>query len=60
MFTYYVYDGGDLLAGFISLAVAVTFVEDWRPNSEIPMYLVDAATGEVVDTYVNGAWDTGD
>lgn len=58
--TYLVYDGGELLAGFVSLCVAVTFIEEWRTNSNIPVDLVDANTGEVIDTYVNDCWENGD
>lgn len=57
---YLVYDGGDLVAGFVSLAAVVNFIEDWRHDSAVPVDLVDAKTGEVIDTWVNGRWDTGD
>ncbi len=59
-FVYYVYDGGDLLAAFVSLCTTVNFIEGWRGNSSIPMDMVDAHTGEVVDTWVNGKWENGD
>ena len=57
--TYYVYDCGELLAGFVSLATAVNFIEGWRFDSPIPVDLVAADTGEVMDTWVNGAWEYG-
>lgn len=60
---YLVYDGGDLLCGFVSLCTAVTFCEEWRhPNADrpIPVYLVDPTTGEVINTWVNGVWENGD
>lgn len=52
---YFVYENGDMLAGFATLCTAVTFIEDWRSDS-IPVDLIAANTGEVIDTYVNGAW----
>lgn len=57
---YLVYDEDNLICGFVSLCAVVTFMEEYRANSEIPMYLVDASTGEVIDTWVNGAWENGD
>lgn len=59
-FMYLVYDGGDLLAGFVSLATTVTFMEGYRFDSPIAMDMVDAHTGEVIDTWVNGKWENGD
>lgn len=59
-FTYYVYDGSNLVCGFVSLCAATTFIEEWRHNSPVPVSLVDPSTGEVVDTWVNGEWENGD
>lgn len=61
-FNYYVYDGGDLIAGFVSLCTAISFAEEWRSaNTErpIPVSLVDPKTGEVIDEWVNGKWQYG-
>lgn len=51
-FNYYVYDSGYLIAGFVSLCTAISFCEDW--NNKHPVDLVDACTGEVLDTCHNG------
>lgn len=56
---YLVYDDGILLAGFMSLVVALNFIENWRTDSDVAVDLVDAATSEVVDTWVNGKWENG-
>jgi hypothetical protein len=56
-FTYLVYDGGELTAEFTFLCTAVNFCEGWRANSVAPVDLVDAKTGEVVDTWVEGEWE---
>lgn len=57
---YLVYDGNELVGGFVSLAVAVDFAENWRLTEDAPVHLVDAHTGEVVDTWVNSRWENGD
>lgn len=57
---YLVYDGGDLICSFVSLCAVITFMEEYRSNSEVPMCLVDANTGEVINTWVSGAWENGD
>lgn len=59
-FIYFVYDGGDLLAGFAMFVTAVNFAESWRTNSDMPVMLVYSRTGEVIDTYVNDHWENGD
>lgn len=61
-FNYFIYDGGQLLAGFVSLCTAVTFCEEWRHGDtakDIPVDLVDAHTGEVVDTWRGNRWENG-
>lgn len=58
-FNYLVYDNGDLLAGFTMLVTAVTFIEEYRINSSIPVSLVDGHTGEILDTYIRDAWEDG-
>ena len=58
-FMYLVYDGGDLLAGFPMLVTAVNFTESYRADSNIPLDLVSAEDGEVLDTWVNGRWENG-
>ena len=62
-FNYFIYDGADLIAGFVSLCTAVTFCEEWRHgdtfSANIPVDLVDAHTGEVVDTWQNNRWENG-
>ncbi len=52
---YLVYERGDMLAGFVFLCTAVTFIEGWRSDS-VPVDLIAADTGEVIDTWVNGTW----
>lgn len=54
-FTYYIYDGGELIAGFTSLYTAVCFAEEWNGGRR-PVNLVAADSGEVIDTYSRGAW----
>lgn len=56
---YLVYDGSDMIAGFTYLATTVVFIEWYRPYSPVAMSMVDAKTGEVVDTWQNGAWESG-
>lgn len=56
-FTFLVYDGSELTAGFTFLCTAVNFCEDYRTNSVVPVNLVYAKTGEVVDTWVEGEWE---
>lgn len=56
MFNFLVFDGDDLVAGFVSLCAAETFIEDWRADSPIPVTLADNSNGMVVNTWVNGAW----
>lgn len=57
-FTYYIYDQGELLAGFVSLCAAVTFCEEWT-NSPRNIDLVDSNTGEIIDTWADGHWENG-
>lgn len=57
---YHVYDGGELIAGFVSLATTVDFVENWCANSDVPVDIVDANTAEVIDTWMNGKWENWD
>lgn len=57
-FRYYIYDMGDLVAGFVSLCAATTFCEDWT-NSARHIDLVDSTTGEIIDTWVDGKWENG-
>lgn len=57
-FNYYIYDSGELLCGFVSLCTAVNFCEDWHRGTR-HIDLVDAHTGEVLDTWINGAWENG-
>lgn len=57
-FMYYIYDRGELLAGFVSLCTAVTFCEEWT-NSNRNIDLVDSSTGEIIDTWANGQWENG-
>ena len=62
-FNYFIYDGGDLIAAFVSLCTAVSFCEEWRHGDTakpIPVNLVDPNTGEVIDTWLNGRWENGD
>lgn len=54
---YCVYDGNEFLAGFQSLAIAVDFAENWRANSLLPIFLVAAETGEVIDEWRKGRWE---
>lgn len=56
---YLVYDGGEMIAGFTMLVTTVGFIEDYRPNSPVAMSMVDAKTGEVVDIWQDGAWESG-
>lgn len=58
-FNYEVYDDGVLVAGFVSLATAVDFAENWRHDSTIPVDLVAINTSEVIDTWANGKWENG-
>lgn len=55
--TYLLYDGGVLLAGFTMMVTAINFAESWRTNSDIPIDLVNGRTGEILDTYILGAWE---
>lgn len=55
---YHVYDNGLLIAGFPLLPTAVNFIEEWRHDGK-PVDLVDAETGEVIDTYEKGKWENG-
>lgn len=59
-FNYYIYDDNDLITGFSSLCVAVTFCEDWRVSSRsISINLVDSNTVKMIDTCINRQWENG-
>lgn len=55
---YVIYDNGELLAGFVSLCMAVVFASEWH-NGSRRIDIVNAKTGEVIDTWTNGAWENG-
>lgn len=56
---YLVYDCGFLVGGFCLLADTVNFMEGYRPDCSCELDMVDAHTGEVIDTWVNGKWESG-
>lgn len=57
---YLVYGDYGLMAGFVSLYTAAFFMEKYCDDSCLHMYLVDASTGEVINTWIDGAWENGD
>lgn len=54
---YLIYDCGFRVAGFTSLEDAVWYAE--HRGNLIEPDLVDAKMGEVIDTYIDGAWENG-
>lgn len=57
MFNFFIYDNEILEAGFVSLCAATSYAEDYISAADRYIHVVDAHTGEIIDTWTNGAWE---
>lgn len=56
---FFVFDDYVMIAGFSTLCAATSYAENYRADSPTPVLVVDGSTGEVLDIWVNGAWENG-